>query len=65
MEKLKKAIKWFGNISVFIYAAIMFFGNIAMTMIVTELGAGTMPILYFNGIMVSAYLTGILSRYIK
>jgi hypothetical protein len=62
---MKNFIKWLGNISVFIYAAVMFFGNIIMTIVVTEFAMGAAPILVFNVIMILLYLMGILSRFVK
>jgi len=62
---MKNFIKWLGNLSVFIYAAVMFFGNIAMTIIVTEFSMGFAPVLVFNGIMIILYLLGVFSRFIK
>lgn len=62
---MKNFIKWLGNISVFIYAAVMFFGAIGMAMIVTEFSLGVTPFLVFIGIMILLYLLGIFSKFIK
>jgi hypothetical protein len=62
---MRNFIKFLGNISVFIYAAVMFFGNITLAIVVTEFSMGAIPILYFNIIMVIFYLMAIFSRYVK
>ena len=62
---MKTFIKWLGNLSIFIYVLVMMVGNMGLVMLVTELALGMVPILIFNGLMVTLYLLGIFSRFIK
>ena len=62
---MKKFIKWLGNLSIFIYVALMFLGNIAMVMVVTEWSMGFAPIVVYNGVVVLTYILGMFSRFIK